>query len=131
MKMKRRPTFFMDHNSKRCVRVPLANSKLFAELYVEDFEHLCANGATTNWHLSRGSRGIGYPAISLKSRHTLFIARLIAGAGRGIQVSYRDRNRLNLKRDNLILSRCRHARNSPIDTLESFSMREEDTCDAA
>lgn len=131
MKMKRRPTYFMDHNSKRCVRVPLANSKLFAELYAEDFERLCAQGVTTNWHLSRGARGIGYPAVSLKGYNTQFIARLIAGAPHGKQVSYRDRNRLNLKGDNLVLSRCRHARNSSRDALESLTLRAEDARDAA
>ncbi|WP_040964678.1 hypothetical protein [Xanthomonas citri] len=74
------------------------------------YAELMEAGMSGHFWLSHGERGIGYVAAKLSGYGTQVVARLIASAGIGQQVAYRDGNRLNLRPDNLVLENCRHAR---------------------
>ncbi len=112
----RSPTIFTDPDGTLCVRVPLANSDEFAEAYADDYADLLRKGLTGNWQLNAPNRIgrcriAGYVQCSAPAeidgrRYTIVgVARIIAGAGAGKIVRYRDRNRLNLRRDNLRITR--------------------------
>jgi hypothetical protein len=131
MKMKRRPTYFTDHNGKRCVRVHLANTPLFAELYADKYHDLIALGVPGDWFSSRGAKGIGYPAVTVPGFGTQFISRLIAELDAGKQVSYGDRNRLNLRQENIHVVDCRHARQSTKAVMEHLRAQSSGCANAA
>jgi len=118
--MKRQPTFYKAHDGHEYAVVPLANTKLKATLDAEVYRQLRTLGVSPNWRLSQGVRRIGYPAVTVLDRPQ-FVARLIAGVGPGRQVSYRDGNRLNLRRSNLQVTKARHAKGDCAALLEAVA----------
>jgi hypothetical protein len=105
MPIQRVPLYFIDIDGQRCVRIPLASTARIAILYAEDFERLIALGLSPFWMVNMNKpTGQGYVRVA-KDGRKLAIARLILGAGPRHQVAYRDGNRLNLRRENLILRR--------------------------
>jgi hypothetical protein len=100
--MIRVPEFFVDAQGHKMARISLANSELCAILYKEDFGELLERGFSMLWKLNAG--GVGRPPYvrcTGPNGVNPIVARLIAGAGPGTQVHYRDRNRLNLRSENL------------------------------
>lgn len=93
------------------VFVPLANSEQCAIVEPEVLERLTALGVSTQWTLNAAKPG-GYLYVRAcadrrspiaAGRSLLSVAPLIMAAGRDQQVSYRDGNRLNLLRSNLVI----------------------------
>ena len=111
----RHPAPFTDPDGTPCVRVPLANGRDHAELYADDYADLIARGVTGNWQAAvpnRVSRSARRPYVQcfIPTTYarpgglrwtTQTVARLIAQAGNGLRVRYRDGNTLNLRRCNL------------------------------
>lgn len=101
------PEHFTDEQGQSCVRVRLSRRDACAELYAEDYAALTASGVSPFWFLCWNKRdGVQYVRASVPGDNKRAVARLITGAGKGEQVTHRDGNRLNLRRDNLQVSRC-------------------------
>lgn len=115
--MERQPKFYTAPDGNEYALVPLANTTLQAVVDAGTYRALRARGISANWRLSQGARRIGYPAVTVLGQPQL-VARLIAGVAPGRQVSYRDGNRLNLRRENLRVSRARHAKSDCAALLE-------------
>ena len=104
LSLNRNHEHFTDENGQRCARVPLANTGQVATLYAEDLALLLEAGLPQNWSINFNCRGgIGYVRAKVPGDNTRTVARLIRGAAAGQQVAYRDGNRLNLCRHNLVL----------------------------
>lgn len=107
------------HNPKRSVRlgidpkdgeevvyVPLANRAVECRLFKEDYDRLMALGLSPNWCLNDAGTGQVYVRAALDVRGNLItIARVMAGVGHGERVQYRDWDALNLRSDNLHVTR--------------------------
>lgn len=107
--MKRRErecTYLYDRDGEEIVLVPLANNPKPAKILRRDFEAILAAGFTHLWTLNSSGNGYSYVrcADNRRKGNLASVARLITKAGRNRIVHYRDENRLNLRRDNLILS---------------------------
>lgn len=103
-RIKRTPTYTRDHDSREIVRVPLCNSKHAARILAVDFDRLRTTGVSDQWTLN----GVGeYQYVRCPVSENVgdldTVARLILHAPPGRIVKYRDGNRLNLRRDNLVL----------------------------
>lgn len=100
----RSPKFFTDADGQRCARIQLAKPGQFAILFAQDLERLIANRVPLNWYVNLdGKRTYGHVKVAIVGDNVRTVARLIAGAGKGEQVHYRDGNRLNLCRSNLVV----------------------------
>jgi hypothetical protein len=104
---RREPVFTTDEDGQRIVRVPLNLPGAVATVAEDDFVRLRANGFTdqwTTWH--DGRSGCSYVVLGVTGLRgsILWVSRLIAEAGRGQRVGFRDGNRLNLRRDNLVVT---------------------------
>lgn len=104
------PTAFTAGDGTACVSVRLAHRPDRWITTVAAYAELVRAGMSGHFWLGHGARGIGYVEGKLSGHGDQVIARLIARAGVGQQVAYRDGDRLNLRPDNLVLEPCRHAR---------------------
>lgn len=100
-------TFSFDSAGNRLAHVALAGTDLRATLLAEDLERLLAAGLSPHWSFA-GSNGearyiVVYVCGPQGRKRATTIARLIAGAGKGQVVTYADGDRLNLRRDNLLV----------------------------
>lgn len=102
-----------------CVSVRLAKRLQTWTTTVDAYEELMQAGMSGHFWLNHGVRGIDYVRARLPGHGIQVIARLIAKAGFGEQVTYRDGDRLNLRPDNLLLEPCRHARSPSALILET------------
>ena len=105
----RTPAHARDIDGKEIVLIPLANHSEPAKILREDFETLSAAGYTQNWTFNARASGPGarrYVRCAAHDRkgNLTRVARLVLNTPRGRVVKYRDGNRLNLRRDNLLLS---------------------------
>jgi hypothetical protein len=104
--MRRPVVHLLDRDGTPIVRVPLPCGDV-ATLCADDFDALTAAGVSPNWTLNaNGQRSAAYVRVAMPGKRgsLVTVARLIAGAAPGAEVSYRDRNPLNLRRGNLIVS---------------------------
>lgn len=102
MRTPRTPERFTDENGAELVRVPLAKDAGFATVDADDYDRLIAQGLPSQWSFNRNAKtGPGYVKAAVSRDNSRVIARAIVGAGSKQQVSYRDRDRLNLRRENL------------------------------
>lgn len=100
----RTPQLFLDADGYCCARVPLAKAGMYAVLFAGDVARLEANGVPLNWFFNlNGQRTFGHVKVAVPGDNVRAVARLITGAGKGQQVHYRDGNRLNLRRGNLVV----------------------------
>jgi hypothetical protein len=76
------------------VLVPLVNSDGKAILYQEDFNKLIALGLDPRWRINQGQ-------VYVRGKKKISIARLILDTQEHERVSYRDKDPLNLRRNNL------------------------------
>ena len=97
-----------DDDGQRCTRIPLARYGNCAILYAEDLEELARRGYLLRMQVSynRG-HAVGYVHLRDPRNNGVnhVVARLILGAPPRTVVRYRDGNRLNLRRSNLLLRR--------------------------
>jgi len=102
-KPKRSPVYTQDRDGKAIVLVPLANHAQPAKLFPEDLELLSSSGLGMAWTFNPAGNGTPYVRAYANVHGKLVtVARLILGVGRGRRVQYRDGDRLNLRRDNLV-----------------------------
>lgn len=93
-----------DTDGKAIVLVPLANHDEPAKVLAEDFAAIIAAGFTDQWTLNSSGNGYAYVRCGADMRgHLATVARLVTKPRKGFMVRYQDRDRLNLRRDNLRL----------------------------
>jgi hypothetical protein len=92
--------YTLDHNGKSIVIVSLPRNRRVT-LYRSDFDALIALGLSPLWHYNKTK---GVVAWLKKWRRWGSLARLIADAGSGTNVLFRDGDKLNCRSDNLIVS---------------------------
>lgn len=101
------PEYFTDNSDRHLVRIALANTEQRATMYAEDFHRWLAAGFSPFLSLTSTGGRHKYVLANVRSpRNTLRslpLARWIAGAGRGERVRYADGDRLNLRRENLVI----------------------------
>ena len=86
-------------NNNNVMYLPLGNKrKSNAMILQKDFEELMSFGISPKWSYHLGHVWVWH------NRRKLPIARLICDAGKGQKVVLVDKNPLNLKRDNLLLT---------------------------
>ncbi len=97
--------FAPDEHGEEIAYLTMRSCGTEVELYARDLAALARKGVSWNWHLNT-ARGNGYVSVHDPDHlgQKQGVARLIALAGRGEAVRYRDGNRLNLRADNLYLS---------------------------
>lgn len=123
MHIERTPKFFTDADGQRCARIPLAKRNQFAVLYADDLAMLEAACVPLNWFANLNGpcdhpRTRAHIKVAIAGDNVRTVARLITGAGKGQQVHYRDGNRFNLRRDNLVVSDGGRATVDAVDLLE-------------
>lgn len=84
------------------VRVPLSGLDAHAIIDTADYDALMARGVSPNWSFDGRIVRAGFRPLN-----TQRIARLIMDPPGDHQVRHRDRNALNLRRDNLFLKQIR------------------------
>lgn len=96
-----------DADGQQLVHVALANTDQRATLYAEDFQRWLAAGFPLFWSFVNTGGRFQYVLANVRSpsnsARTVPVARWIADAGKGQRVSYADGDRLNLRRDNLVV----------------------------
>lgn len=116
MHTNRAPQLYIDADGEPCARVPLAKRGQFATLFAEDLSRLEGGRIPLNWYINlNGGRTHGQVKVAIPGDNVRAVARLITGAGKGEQVFYKDGNRLNLRRDNLVMS---HGGRATVDAAE-------------
>lgn len=106
----RAPLHFVAPGGGRCVRVPLARHDASAIVDADDYNRLIAQGVSPHWCVNLdGSKTRRYVRVTIAGDNVRTVARLITGAGRGERVHYRDGNPLNLRGDNLRVTKGGHA----------------------
>lgn len=103
-KQSRSVRYFVDADGQRCAAVQLANPDFEAILYVEDLLKVQALGVSLNWWINSNGQGTSYVKVAVGAEDSRVVARIIAEAEAGQQVRYRNRNRLDLRGDNLRVS---------------------------
>ena len=94
-----------DHNGEQIVKVPLVNSRRHAILYPNDFKLLLSLDVRPKWYYIDGHVMVNVPKPEQNYRHGYCpISRLIMDAGPRQIVKYLNRNRLDLRRSNLLLA---------------------------
>lgn len=86
-------------NHRAIVRVPLGNSDHYATLYGEDFTALMDLGVSVCWSIHMGQ------VKAVADNKPYPIARVLMDAAEGQVVRYLNGDRLDLRRDNLVLAR--------------------------
>ncbi|MGE7470057.1 hypothetical protein ACQKLX_11495 [Bosea sp. NPDC003192] len=97
----RTPRYGTDDRGLPVVRVPLANLDAHAIVDVADYDTLLALGVSPNWSFDGRIVRVGF-----RPGNTRRVARLIMDPPDGnYQVRHRNRNALDLRRDNLFLKK--------------------------
>lgn len=103
---------------RKTILVPLSGSNGGSALVdLADYEQLLAAGLSQTWFYNANGRGSNFYVRADQrnaSGKLVGVARLIAGAGRGEVVKYRDRDTRNLTRSNLYLAKGRALRNDEL-----------------
>lgn len=102
----RTPRHTTDPNGMAIVKVPLYGLSLPVTLYADDFQRILQAEYSHCWHIKYTGPHRGYAYVwSGEPGYFVPVARLVVEAGPRQIVSYRDGDRLNLRRDNLRLER--------------------------
>jgi len=94
----RAPVPGTDERGRRVYRVPLAKVGVSAIVDADDYDTLIARGVSGSWSWSGGTVVVGS-----REENTRRVARLIMDPPEGHQVRHRNRNALDLRRDNLFV----------------------------
>ncbi len=102
--------FTTDTDGKEIALVHIPGSNEPAKLFTEDYEALTAAGYTDHWLLNSNGQGQSYVRCSATKQlgNTETVGRLILNLPKGHRVCYQDNDRLNLRRDNLVLVERKH-----------------------
>ena len=111
--------FITDNTGVELAKVPLTSRDQHATLYADDYRRLMAAGWSPYWAQASTGKKHEYVLVSARNpkgrRRSLTVARLVAEVGKGLTVSYADGDRLNLRRDNLLIRKGTAW--TPVDTL--------------
>jgi hypothetical protein len=102
-------TTYVDAQERTIVRVTLSNGKGYSELMLSDYERIVAAGFTGPWYWNSNGQTCAYVRVHHDSWGLETAARLIARAGAGQCVRYKDGNRCNLRPENLLIVKGRRA----------------------
>lgn len=94
----RAPIAGRDENGRPVYRVPLASVDAHAIIYAEDLNALRSEGVSLNWCWHDNAVKVGHRPLN-----TQRVARLILKAPSGFAVRHKNRNGLDLRRDNLFM----------------------------
>lgn len=101
------PQFTTDADGNRLAHIALAHTHERATLHAEDYERVLAQGFSPYWAIASTGGRHRYVLVQARSPsnvgRSLTVARLVAQAGKGQRVGYADGDRLNLRRENLVL----------------------------
>ena len=120
----RPPTIpFIDEGGRRCLRVPLdPQGSAHAVVLERDYLAVQKVGATGTWRLNANSRGTPYVRTHIpddKGGFTaVLVARLIARAGSGTTIYYVNKDRLDLRPENLFWGRDRRSKRDAVKVAE-------------
>lgn len=108
MEANRSPRYHTDPAGHLVATVALAGGAGEVEMLAADLDALKAAGVSPVFNFNRaGKPAFGYVRAQQLGGNTVTVARFIARAGRGQVVRYVDGNRLNLRRENLMLDQGR------------------------
>jgi hypothetical protein len=96
----RAPVPGTDERGRRVYRVPLAKVGVSAIVDAGDYDDLIASGISGSWSWCGGTVVVGS-----RAENTRRVARLIMNPPEGHRVYHRNRNGLDLRRDNLVLKK--------------------------
>lgn len=107
VKERSQTTFSTDTAGQRIAHVALFGNEHVVTLYAEDLDRVLADGWSPNWFLTSTGGRNRYVLVNARSPkgtpRSLTVARLVAQVGKGQMVAYADGDRLNLRRDNLLV----------------------------
>jgi hypothetical protein len=93
---------YTDHGGRRIVKAHATHGVTF-DLWEVDWLRVCED-FTPTWFTLKDGKGHQYIAGNRYGfTSPVMLARAIVAAGRGERVQYKDGNRFNLKRDNLVI----------------------------
>lgn len=103
------PEYTIDADGQRLAHVALARTDQRATMYAEDLAQVLAAGWSPHWSLANTGGRFRYVLVYARNPkgrgRSLTVARLIAGVGKGQLVKYADGDRLNLRRENLLVQK--------------------------
>lgn len=112
IKQRAATTFTIDSNGQRLAHVALAETNQRATLYAGDLERVLADGWSPFWSYTSTDKTAPHRryvlvyAYNAEGRpRSLTVARLVAEVSKGQRVKYADGDRLNLRRENLLVKR--------------------------
>lgn len=101
---KRLPLFTTDEHGQPIAVITLADGRT-ARLDARDWEALLQRGVSPNWLLNSVGGGFAYVRAKTPGQRVVMVAREILGARPGEIAGYRNGDRMDLRRSNLMLSR--------------------------
>lgn len=97
-------TFATEANGSRIALIPLANTQRKAIIDADDIETLRSKGVSLAFHLNSNGSNHSYVRAPRSKRNKVMVVRAITDAKPYEEhVHYRDGNRENLRRENLIV----------------------------
>jgi len=101
----RHPTEATDHDGQRILLVPLANHPKPARIYPEDFQRTLEAGGSPHWFINGGIvKTYG------GDRNSVAVARLLIQPTEPVYIGTRDRDPLNIRRENIRVRRFRQTK---------------------
>ena len=94
----RPPVEGTDDRGRRVYRVRLANLDVWATIYPEDYEALIASGVSPSWSWATPTKQV---VARVSGGGVKRISRLMLGEPEGFLVCHRNRNALDLRRENI------------------------------
>lgn len=115
---------FTDEQGRKCVRVPLdPQGNAYAVVLEKDYQTVRQTGATSPWYLNANSSGTDYVRTNVrdeKGRWTKFlVARIITGAGAREVIYYANKDRLDIRPENLFWGRDARAKRNAVNVVRS------------
>lgn len=128
----------VDENGKEVLLISVGRAvKKVAYIYKDDFDFLMRLGITDSWTVvadcyvvCNGRRHTKTPAVHLKkgecsgAGRKLIVARLLKDCGVGQAIRYKDKNPLNLRRDNLTIVADKRGMRRDRDFIPQRELRE-------
>lgn len=96
------PTTITDERGNRVVLVPLSLNRGYAKVDEADYFALRSKGYVGGWYLN-DQRGTCYVMLNGKDQNNKYASRLIMSPPKGYVVRYRNNDRKDLRRSNLVL----------------------------
>lgn len=114
---------FADEHDRKCVKVPLdPYGNAYAVVLESDYQAVREAGATGTWFLNKNSIGQQYVRTKVRVRKgeatLVTVARIIMGAGARSTIYYHNKDRLDLRPENLFWHRNGSAKRCDVELAE-------------